>query len=88
MASVRTRFAIVCAFGALVAVGIATAGMVVENKLGSALEELSETATALRNHTVGDMLHDTLRADVLAAYYAAGNGGDITEVEKDVAEHA
>jgi methyl-accepting chemotaxis protein len=62
--------------------------MVVEDKLGNALEELTETATALRNHTVGDMLHDTLRADVYAAYYAVAHGAEVKDVEKDVAEHA
>ncbi len=44
----------------------------------------------LRNHMVGDMMHDAVRGTVYAALYgaASGNGAQIASARKDLAEYA
>ena len=66
-----------------------TALQAVEN-MQAALTEVRTSGQALRSHMRGDMMHDALRSDVLAAMLAAQQG----QVEKrdgigaDIAEHA
>jgi methyl-accepting chemotaxis protein len=56
--------------------------------LGRELHQTEALAIALRNHTIGDMLHDGLRADVYAALYAATTGGENKEaLVKETNEH-
>lgn len=56
-------------------------------KFAGELQDLNVTATALRNHTKGDMMHDALRSDVYSALYAAakdpGRKQDIVEKTKN-----
>ncbi|MFO1149748.1 MAG: methyl-accepting chemotaxis protein [Alsobacter sp.] len=52
-----------CVVGAIVAVASA--------KLGAALDDLRKSATILRQHTLGDMYHDGLRAQVYFALHDA-----------------
>jgi methyl-accepting chemotaxis protein len=40
------------------------------------LEDVTAMAVALRNHTVADMMHDTLRSDVYSALYASAQSPD------------
>jgi methyl-accepting chemotaxis protein len=51
--------------------------------------EVVTITTALHNHGEADMMHDALRADVLAALLGAKNGdaGAITDAAKDQKEH-
>ncbi|BAI71352.1 methyl-accepting chemotaxis protein [Azospirillum sp. B510] len=53
-------------------------------------EQVLTTAEALANHQTGDMMHDALRADVLAALLVGPDGTEAEreEVRKDIKEHA
>lgn len=51
-----------CVAGAMAAIGIADVV-----RLGNRLTELNVSAAAVRLHLEGDMMHDAIRADVLAA---------------------
>src|SRR5262245_51792467 len=51
------------------------------------LSSVVVTGQALRNHMEGDMMHDALRADVLAALLAE-TPGDAAQVASDTREHA
>ncbi len=50
-------------------------------------EAMQRTSTAMRNHLEGDMMHDALRADVLAALLAT-DARAVAAAKKDVSEHA
>ena len=72
--SIRQKF---IAFGGLVAVIALTIGAIGYwgiNRQTRELEGVVVTSLALRNHMEGDMMHDALRADVLAALHAAAIG--------------
>lgn len=56
--------------------------------MGSAIDELANSATAIRNHTIGDMLHDGLRADVYAALIRSDAGQDGAETLAATRAHA
>ncbi|NJM35974.1 MAG: HAMP domain-containing protein [Rhodomicrobium sp.] len=51
--------------------GLGAASYTIASALGYQLRQVETLAVTLRNHTVGDMLHDGLRADVYAALFAA-----------------
>lgn len=55
-----------------------------------ATQDMSVTAAGLRNHLEADMMHDALRADVLAALLAAEQGrrDQQSQVTADLEEHA
>jgi methyl-accepting chemotaxis protein len=68
---------------------IAAIGIHQINSLSGALSESTKTLEALRRHVEGDMLHDGLRADVLAALSnPAETGLPLEQVAADTAEHA
>ena len=54
---------------------------------GTNLAKVTRTSRALRNHMEGDMMHDALRADVLAALLAA-TPADWEAVHQDLLEHS
>ena len=88
--SIRQKF---IAFGGLVAVIALTIGAIGYwgiNRQTRELEGVVVTSLALRNHMEGDMMHDALRADVLAALHAAaiGKTDEFAAVSADVADHA
>ncbi len=57
--------------------------------LDSALEDVVRNATLLANHQNADMMHDALRADVLAALYSASQGATTkSEAVRETKEHA
>jgi methyl-accepting chemotaxis protein len=60
------------------------------NGLSSGLSDLLVANKALRNHLEGDMMHDALRGDVLAAFRAgeSSNAAEKDAVRGDVTEHA
>src|SRR4029079_8578647 len=77
----------------LVAVMLVLAGVLGTNAhlaLGTAgtnLAKVTRTSRALRNHMEGDMMHDALRADVLAALLAA-TPADWEAVHQDLLQHS
>lgn len=69
---------------------LAVTGFWSSSRLGDALEDNAVISGALRNQVEADMMHDALRADVLAALLAADGGeqGVRTEILADLADHA
>nr|WP_068828420.1 methyl-accepting chemotaxis protein [Pseudomonas sp. BMS12] len=58
-------------------------------RLAAALAENELSVSALRNHLEGDMMHDALRADVLAAFYIPqGDTSAAEQVRADLTEHS
>jgi len=57
--------------------------------LNNELSETNHISKVLRNHLEGDMMHDALRSDVLAALAASNPayGLDMAEVKADLADH-
>jgi methyl-accepting chemotaxis protein len=56
--------------GLLLALAVGISGYWGIRRTGAGLQEFSVTSAALRNHLEADMMHDALRADVLAALVA------------------
>ncbi|QMV63131.1 methyl-accepting chemotaxis protein [Ectopseudomonas oleovorans] len=72
-----------------VAAGLGAVGFWGQTQLNGALAQNELSVTALRNHLEGDMMHDALRADVLAAFSVeAGDAAAAEQVRKDLREHA
>lgn len=60
-----------------------------QTRLADALAENELSVSALRNHLEGDMMHDALRADVLAAFVAEpGDTAVADQVRQDLKEHS
>jgi methyl-accepting chemotaxis protein len=58
-------------------------------RLAEVLASSELSISALRNHLEGDMMHDALRADVLAAFYAPpGDPAAAEQVRADLREHS
>ena len=58
-------------------------------RLAEVIASSELSVSALRNHLEGDMMHDALRADVLAAFYApAGDTAAAAQVRADLREHS
>ncbi|SIR38291.1 MULTISPECIES: methyl-accepting chemotaxis protein [unclassified Bosea (in: a-proteobacteria)] len=88
MVSLRTRFALLCLFLAFITSAVAGIGIYSSSRMGGAIDELANSATAIRNHTIGDMLHDGLRADVYAALIRSDTGLDGAETTAETRAHA
>ncbi len=88
MSSLKSRAALFCVFLALIASTIAGGGLFASKQVGNAIDDIANSAVAIRNHTVGDMLHDGLRADVYAALIRSDLKEDGAETIKETAEHA
>jgi methyl-accepting chemotaxis protein len=78
--------------GVVVLGGTIIAGLVGGGAAWTLNEEIAATndiSQVLRNHLEGDMMHDALRSDVLAAFVARNpaSGLDIAEVNADLADH-
>ena len=60
-----------------------------QTRLAEALAVNELSVSALRNHLEGDMMHDALRADVLAAFTVTpGDTAEEQQVRDDLAEHS
>ncbi|MCY1285011.1 Methyl-accepting chemotaxis protein (MCP) signaling domain protein [compost metagenome] len=60
-----------------------------QTELADALAENQLSVSALRNHLEGDMMHDALRADVLAALVVQpGDAAGAEQVRTDLREHS
>ncbi|VXD00549.1 Methyl-accepting chemotaxis protein [Pseudomonas sp. 8Z] len=58
-------------------------------RLAAAMADNELSVSALRNHLEGDMMHDALRADVLAAFTTDPNdSAAVQQVRDDLAEHS
>lgn len=88
MFSLKARFAIFCVVMAVLASSIAASGFHSSSRLGSAIDRIADTAVAIRQHTIADMLHDALRADVYVALHRSSEGEQADESIKETADHA
>ncbi len=88
MVTLKTRFALLCLFLAFVTSAVAGIGIHASSRMGGAIDDLANSATAIRNHTIGDMLHDGLRADVYAALIRSDTGQDGAETIEETRAHA
>lgn len=79
-------FALFCLLLSLVVGGI---GLLSAHRLTGALVDSDASATVLRNQADADMMHDALRADILAAAMAGGTNqaSEKKEIEKQLQEH-
>ncbi|WP_380878650.1 methyl-accepting chemotaxis protein [Sphingomonas sp. DBB INV C78] len=66
-----------------------TVGLWSGHRQGQALDRLQTASELMRNHMNGDMMHDAVRSDVLAALAARdpASGIDLAASEKDLTEH-
>nr|WP_319527563.1 methyl-accepting chemotaxis protein [Pseudomonas laurentiana] len=73
----------------LAALLLGASGLIGEHAQNKALIRSDNSMTAMRNHMEGDMMHDALRADVLAALLVApGDKAGANQVLMDLKEHA
>jgi len=89
--SIRFRLMLLGALGVLGVLISGGAGLWELLRVGGHLGQASISATAIRNQVEADMMHDALRADVLAALRWADHHGDakeIGEIVSDLAEHS
>ncbi len=70
--------------------GASLLGLYVARSFALASAEDARTATLLRNHMEGDMVHDALRGDVIAALFAArrGDPAALKQAGDNAGEHA
>ena len=75
---------------ALLIAVVGATGLGAVSELRSALKEISTSGQALRSHMQGDMMHDALRSDVLAALLAAQKGQmeQRDAIAADIQDHA
>jgi methyl-accepting chemotaxis protein len=87
--NIRQKFLGVSLTTSLLTIGLACGGLWSSNALIARMESNTITASALRNHLEADMMHDALRADVLAALQAAQQGHPEQQksVQHELAEH-
>jgi methyl-accepting chemotaxis protein len=88
MSSLKARATLFCVLLALFASTIAGGGLFASKQVGNAIDDIANSAVAIRNHTVGDMLHDGLRADVYAALFRADLKQDGAETLEETTGHA
>ena len=75
--------AILCALGS-------GSGLLIAASLNGSMSDSARIADVLRNHMQADMMHDALRADVLAALLAArtGDAAAMPGIRADLEEHS
>lgn len=87
--NIRQRILASGAIGIVAVVLLGGVGFWGQLRLGKALTENELSVNALRNHMEGDMMHDALRADVLAAFVVQpGDGAAAEQVREDLQEHS
>ncbi len=84
--NVGTQVASLSLAGVLFTGVVASVGYVQLGVLAEASEQIRLTSEVLKNHQEGDMMHDALRADVLAARLAA-TPEERQQVRDDLSEH-
>ena len=87
--NIRQKMIACGAISVLAATLLGSIGFWGQTRLASALNENQLSVSALRNHLEGDMMHDALRADVLAAFYIdPADSAAVEQVRTDLREHS
>ncbi|WP_415755264.1 methyl-accepting chemotaxis protein [Pseudomonas leptonychotis] len=87
--NIRQKMIACGAISVLAATLLGSIGFWGQTRLASALNENQLSISALRNHLEGDMMHDALRADVLAAFYIdPADSAAVAQVHNDLREHS
>jgi len=87
--SVRQKLIAFAALSIATTLLVGGSGYRAQQRQSAALGEMTVKLAALRNHLESDMMHDALRADVLAALHA-GSKGQLDEaptIKTDLADH-
>ncbi len=84
--TIRAKLAVLAAGSFVVAGAIGVTGYWGIHGVAVDLRVMSDAGRVLRNHMEADMMHDALRADVLAAFQAS-NANERAQVRKDLDEH-
>nr|AMK59477.1 methyl-accepting chemotaxis receptor/sensory transducer [uncultured bacterium UPO67part1] len=87
LSSLRVKFGGVSLAYLLLVIVSAAAGAWSVQSIVSAMNEAAVTTSALRNQMQADMMHDALRADVLAALLAVKSGQSLSTAVDDLTEH-
>ncbi len=86
--NIRQKMVACGAISVIAAMLLGGIGYYGQTQLAEALAENELSVTALRNHLEGDMMHDGLRADVLAAFVAQSDPTVAAQVRQDLREHS
>ena len=86
----NTKVSAITAFATLLILGLGGATVREFQKTRASIQNIDTYHSALRNHLECDMMHDALRADVLAALRAGAqkDGAESKAVRDDIEEHA
>jgi methyl-accepting chemotaxis protein len=85
--TIRKRLIALSALGAVMAIALGAIGVAGLNTTGKATENILLMANAIKHHTDGDMMHDALRGDVMAALLAKSTA-DFESVNSDLKDHS
>lgn len=88
--TIKKKFSIFGAVMATLTLALAISSFIGISKVESSMSEMKVSSILLRNHLTADMMHDVLRADVLAALLAADDGSLAKKeaIKADLKEHA
>ncbi|MBH9394273.1 methyl-accepting chemotaxis protein [Pseudomonas aeruginosa] len=87
--NIRQRIIAAGAISIMAAIFLGGVGFWGQIRLSKALSENELSVNAMRNHMEGDMMHDALRADVLAAFVVQpGDSAAGDQVRQDLQEHS
>ncbi|MFA5120616.1 methyl-accepting chemotaxis protein [Zavarzinia sp.] len=82
---IKLKLVLLAVAAFLVVVAVGGVGLLSSQRLGDALTETAVISKAQYNFMMSDMMHDALRADVLAAFM---EGADGDKVKADLTDHA
>ena len=88
--SIKIRLLLLIGTGLLTALIMSLVSYLGNTQMAQAVNDNEVSMTALRNHLEADMMHDALRADVLAAMLVGlgKSTSSATEVRSSIEEHA
>jgi methyl-accepting chemotaxis protein len=85
--NISTRLLVLAGLGVVTAAAVGSVAYVTTRGIAADIQRADVLTTALRNHMEADMMHDALRADVLAARLAT-DAAEMASVRNDLSEHA
>ncbi len=87
---VRQRLLGLCLVGLALVAAVSGVGYFALSQMTQSSEQQSAASSALRHQMEADMMHDTLRSDVMAALFAASKGQveDVEAMRKEIKEHS
>ena len=86
--TIKTKLLSLATASAVLAFALGASGVWGVSRLSGAAESITVNFEGIRDHMDADMMHDALRADVLAAILATETpGGDTSEVTADLDRH-